>query len=205
MKQSQLFTKIERTAPKDETTINAQLLQRAGFVSKLMSGVYSYLPLGLRTLRKIENIVREEMNAVGGEEILMSMLHPKSIWTTTGGWDSVDVLFKLKSRTEKEYALGQSEEEVVTPLVMKFVNTYKELPKSVYQIHWKFRDELRSKSGLMRGVEFLMKDMYSFHESQEDFDRFYAITKQAYLRIYSRFGLTAKVTEASGGAFSQKI
>src|SRR3984957_2264210 len=153
MKQSQLFTKIERTAPKDETTINAQLLQRAGFVSKLMSGVYSYLPLGLRTLRKIENIVREEMNAVGGEEILMSMLHPKSIWTTTGGWDKIDVLFKLKSRTGNEYALGQSEEEVVTPLVMQRAQSYKQYPIKVYQIHWKYRDELRAKSGLLRGRE----------------------------------------------------
>src|ERR1019366_2601302 len=133
MKQSQLFTRIERSAPKDETTVNAQLLQRAGLVSKLMAGTYSYLPLGLRVLRKIEKIVREEMDAVGGEEILMPMLHPKHIWETTGGWDAIDVLFKLKSRTEKEYALGQSEEEVVTPLVMKYVNTYRDLPKSVYQ------------------------------------------------------------------------
>ena len=140
MLQSQLFTKIERNAPKDEATVNAQLLARAGFVSKLMAGVYSYLPLGLRVLRKIENVVREEMDAIGGEEILMPMLHPKSIWKTTGGWDTIDVLFKLKSRTEKEYALGQSEEEVVTPLVMKYVTTYRDLPKSVYQIGWKFRD-----------------------------------------------------------------
>lgn len=205
MRQSQLFSKIERTAPKDETTLNAQLLQRAGFVSKLMAGVYSYLPLGRRVLEKIENIVREEMDAVSGEEIIMPMLHPKNIWVTTGGWDAIDVLFKLESRTEKEYALGQSEEEVVTPLVMKFVNTYKDLPKAVYQINWKFRDELRSKSGLMRGIEFLMKDMYSFHADQADFDRFYGIVKKAYLRIYERMGLVAKVTEASGGAFTEKI
>lgn len=205
MRQSQLFTKTERNAPKDETTVNAQLLARAGFVSKLMAGVYSYLPLGLRVLSNIEGVVREEMNAVGGQEILMPMIHPKSIWATTGGWDKIDVLFKVKSRTEKEYALGQSEEEVVTPLVMKYVNTYKDLPKAVYQIHWKFRDELRSKSGLLRGVEFLMKDMYSFHETQEDFDRFYAEMKKAYLRVYERMGLVAKVTEASGGAFTQKV
>jgi prolyl-tRNA synthetase len=205
MRQSQLFTKTERNAPKDEATVNAQLLARAGFVSKLMAGVYSYLPLGLRTLNKIEDIVREEMNAVGGQEISMPMIHPKSIWTTTGGWDAIDVLFKVKSRTEKDYALGQSEEEVVTPLVMRYVNNYKDLPRAVYQINWKFRDELRSKAGLLRGVEFLMKDMYSFHETQEDFDRFYAEVKKAYLKIYGRLGLTAKVTEASGGAFTQKI
>lgn len=205
MLQSQLFTKIERNAPKDETTANAQLLTRAGFVSKLMAGTYSYLPLGLRVLRKIENIVREEMNAVGGEEILMPMLHPKNIWVTTGGWDKIDVLFKLKSRTGKEYALGQSEEEVVAPLIMKYVTTYRDLPRAVYQIHWKFRDELRSKSGLLRGVEFLMKDMYSFHENQEDFDRFYSRVKESYLKIYKRLGLVAKATEASGGAFTEKV
>ncbi len=205
MRQSELFTKIERNAPKDETTVNAQLLVRGGFVAKLMAGVYNYTPLGLRVLRKIENIAREEMDAIGGQEVLMAMLHPKNIWATTGGWDKIDVLFKLKSRTEKEYALGQSEEEVVTPLVMKYVNTYKDLPKAAYQINWKFRDELRSKSGLLRGVEFLMKDMYSFHEDQKDFDRFYEIAKKAYLKIYERLGLVAKVTEASGGGFSEKI
>src|SRR5579864_5976217 len=110
MRQSELFTRIERNVPKDETTVNDQLLTRAGFVAKLMAGVYSYLPLGLRVLHKIEDIVREEMNAIGGEEVLMPVLHPKSIWKTTGGWDKIDILFKLKSRTDKEYALGQSEE-----------------------------------------------------------------------------------------------
>ncbi len=205
MRQSQLFTKIERNAPKDEATVNAQLLARAGFVSKLMAGVYSYLPLGLRVLNRIEQIVREEMDAVGGQEISMPIIHPKANWMTTGGWDKIDVLFKLKSRTEKEYALGQSEEEVVTPLVMKYVNTYKDLPKAVYQINWKFRDELRSKSGLLRGVEFLMKDMYSFHATQEDFERYFAEVKKAYFKIFARLGLTAKATEASGGAFTQKI
>jgi prolyl-tRNA synthetase len=205
MRQSELFTRIERNAPKDEATLNAEFLVRGGFVAKLMAGVYSYLPLGLRVLKKIENIVREEMDKIGGEEILMPMLHPKNIWVTSGGWEKVDVLFKLKSRTDKEYALGQSEEEVVTPLIMKYVQTHKDLPRSVFQIHWKFRDELRSKSGLLRGVEFLMKDMYSFHEDQKDFDRFYGVVKAAYLKIFKRLGLVAKVTEASGGAFSEKI
>ncbi len=205
MLQSKLFTKVLRDDPKDEETINAKLLTRGGFVDKLMAGVYSYLPLGLRVLRNIENVVRKEMNAVGGEEVLMPVLHPKVNWQTTGGWDSIDVLFKLKSRTDKEYALGQSEEEIVTPLVMKRVQTYKNLPLAVYQIHWKFRDELRSKSGLLRGREFLMKDMYSFHENQEDFERYYALVKEAYLKICKELGLTAKVTEASGGSFSNKI
>ena len=205
MRQSKLFAHTLRDDPTDEETVNAKLLARAGFVDKLMAGVYSYLPLGLRVLRKIEQIVREEMNAVGGEEVLMPILHPKVNWQTTGGWDSIDVLFKLKSRTDKEYALGQSEEEVVTPLVMRRVQTYKDLPLSVYQIHWKFRDELRSKSGLLRGREFFMKDMYSFHESQEDFERYYGEVKRAYFRVFERLGLVAKATEASGGSFSNKI
>lgn len=205
MLQSELFTKTLRQAPKDEETINSQLLIRAGFVSKLMAGVYSYLPLGLLTLKKIAQIVREEMDLIGGQEILMPALHPSEIWKKTGGWDKIDVLFKIKSRTDKDYALGQSEEEVVTPLVMNYVDTYKDLPKAVYQIGWKFRDELRSKSGLLRGREFYMKDMYSFHTDQQDFERYYEIVKQAYLKIFKRIGLVAKVTEASGGSFSQKI
>ena len=205
MRQSQLFAKTLRDAPKDEEAINAKLLIRAGFIDKTMAGTYSFLPLGLRVLNNIENIVREEMNAVGGQELLMSMLHPKHLWETTGGWDKIDVLFKIKSRAGKDYALGQSEEEVVTPLVMKRVNTYQDLPIAAYQIHWKFRDELRAKAGILRGREFLMKDMYSFHENQEDFERFYEIVKKAYLQAYARVGLVAKVTEASGGSFSEKI
>ncbi|MCA9833690.1 MAG: hypothetical protein KC435_07085 [Thermomicrobiales bacterium] len=205
MKYSEMFGKTTRNGPKDEVTANADLLTRAGFVEKLMAGVYTYLPLGLKVLNNISDIVREEMDAIGGNELLMPMLHPKGNWVQTGAWENVDVLFKLESRTGREYALGQSEEEIVTPLVMSRVQTYRDLPLQVYQIGWKFRDELRSKSGLMRGREFLMKDMYSFHEDQADFDRFYAITKDAYLRIYDRLGLVAKVTEASGGAFTEKI
>lgn len=205
MKYSTLFGKTTRNGPKDEVTANAHLLTRAGFVEKLMAGAYTYLPLGLRVLDNISEIVRQEMDAIGGQELLMPMLHPKNNWVQTGGWDSIDVLFKVKSRTDREYALGQSEEEIVTPMVMSRVNTYRDLPQHVYQIGWKFRDELRSKSGVMRGREFLMKDMYSFHEDQADFDRFYAIAKQAYLRVYDRLGLDARVTEASGGSFTEKI
>lgn len=205
MRYSQLFSQTLRQPPREADTINHKLLTQAGFVEQLMAGVYSYLPLGLRVLRNIEQIVREEMDEIGGQEILMPVLHPKENWLKTGGWDSIDVLFKINSRTEKEYALGQSEEEVVTPLVMGKVNTYKDLPISVYQIHWKFRDELRAKSGILRGKEFFMKDMYSFHESQEDFDEYYSKVKEAYMKIFKRLGLTAKVTEASGGSFSKKI
>ncbi len=194
-----------KEAPKVADTVNHRLLVQGGFVRQLMAGVYSYLPLGLRVLRKIENIVREEMDAIGGEELLMPMLHPAEIWKTSGGWDNVDILFKLKSRTEKDYALGSSQEEVVTPLMKEFIRSYRDLPSAVYHIQWKFRDELRAKSGILRGREFLMKDMYSWHTDQADFEKFYEQAKQAYLKIFSRLGLTAKATEASGGSFSEKI
>ena len=205
MRLSQSFVKTSKSAPADAETINAKLLQQAGFVDQLMAGVYSYLPLGLRTLRNIEQIVREEMDALGASEVLMPTLHPKANWVKTGGWDNIDVLFKINSRTGNDYAMGQSEEEVVTPLVMSRVLSYKQLPVKTYQIGWKYRDELRAKSGIMRGREFLMKDMYSFHTTQEDFDKFYREAKQAYLRVFSRLGLVAKVTEASGGAFTTKV
>lgn len=205
MRQSHLFTKTRKSAPKDEVAKNAQLLIRAGYIHKEMAGVYSYLPLGARVMSKIENIVREEMDAIGGLETRMATLHPSENWKTTGGWDAVDVLFKLQSRTEKEYAMGQSEEEIVTPIAQEYVASYKDLPVAIYQIGQKYRDELRAKSGIMRGREFGMKDMYSFHESQQDFERFYEIVKQAYFRVYSRCGLDAKVTEASGGAFTEKL
>lgn len=205
MRMSQLFAQPSKTVPADAETVNHRLLVQAGFVDQLMAGVFTYLPLGLRVIEKISRIIREEMNAVGGQEIHMPALHPAANWKTTGGWNSVDVLFKLKSRTDKEYALGQSHEEVVTPLMKQFIKSYRDLPRAVYQIQWKFRDELRAKSGIMRGREFLMKDMYSFHETQTDLDRFYQEVKQAYIRAFSRMGLTAKVTEASGGNFSEKI
>lgn len=204
MRYSHALAKTLKSVQETES-MNAKLLTQAGFVRQEMAGVYSYLPMGLRVLRKIEQIVREEMNAIGGEELLMAMLHPKASWVQTGGWDSIDVLFKIQSRTGNEYALGQSEEEIVTPLVMSRVQSYKELPQAVYQIHWKFRDELRAKSGVMRGREFLMKDMYSFHRDEQSFKDFYEKAKVAYLNVYRRLGLQAKVTEASGGAFSTKL
>ncbi len=205
MLQSQLFTKTRKEVPADESSKNAQLLIRAGFIHKEMAGVYSYLPLGLRVLGKIEKIIREEMDEIGGQEIRMATLHPSENWKKTGGWDGIDVLFKIQSRTEKEYALGQSEEEIVTPIAQEYASSYKDLPVAIYQIGQKYRDELRAKSGIMRGREFGMKDMYSFHVDQADFDRFYEITKKAYLKIYTRAGLDVKVTEASGGSFSEKI
>lgn len=205
MRQSKIFTKTRREAPADEVTKNAQLLVRAGYIHKEMAGVYSYLPLGRKVLANIENIVREEMDAIGGQEIRMATLHPSENWKQTGGWDGVDVLFKIQSRTEKEYALGQSEEEIVTPIAQEFVKSYKDLPVAIYQIGQKYRDELRAKSGIMRGREFGMKDMYSFHETQEDFEKFYEVVKASYLKTFKRCGLDVKVTEASGGAFSEKL
>ncbi len=204
MKYLQLFGKTQKTV-KDYDTLNAKLLIQAGFVDQLMAGAYSMLPLGLRVLRKIEDIIREEMNDIGGQEVLMPALHPSENWKKSGGWDSVDILFKIKSRTDKEYALGSSEEEVVTPLVKQFAFSYKDLPLALYQIQNKYRDELRAKSGILRGREFGMKDMYSFHLTNEDFLEFYEVVKKAYVKIFDRIGLTAKVTEASGGEFSEKI
>lgn len=205
MKYSKMFAKTLKNAPGAADTANHRLLVQAGFVRQVMAGVYTYLPLGLKVLQKISKIVREEMDEIGGQEVLMPLLHPSALWKQTGGWDKIDVLFKVKSRTDKEYALAQSNEETVTPLAKEWIHSTKDMPLAIYHINSKFRDELRSKSGIMRGREFLMKDMYSFHSSQDDFDSFYATAKAAYLRVFSRLGLTAKVTEASGGAFTEKV
>lgn len=205
MRQTKLFTKTLKEAPKDEVSLNARLLIRAGFVDKLMAGVYTYLPLGLRVLDKIKNIIREEINAVGGQEILMPALNPKENWEKTGRWSGLDVLFHLEGAGGKEYALGASHEEVVTPLVQKFANSYKDLPVAVYQIQDKFRNEPRAKSGLLRGREFSMKDLYSFHANEKDLDEYYEKVKAAYLKIYERCGLgpLTHVVFASGGTFSK--
>jgi len=205
MLQSKLFTRTIKELPKDETSFNAGVLIRGGFVNKLSAGVYSFLPLGLRVLNKINSIVRQEMDNIGGQEVLMPVLTPKDVWETTGRWEAFDVLFKLKGADEKEYALGATHEEIVTPLVKDYVVSYKDLPIAPYQIQTKFRNELRAKAGLMRGREFLMKDMYSFSATQEDLDRFYEVAKHAYFRIFERCGLgdITYLTYASGGAFSK--
>ncbi|MFH0988066.1 MAG: aminoacyl--tRNA ligase-related protein [Parcubacteria group bacterium] len=203
MRQSKLFTKTTKQIPKDEVSVNSQLLIRAGFVNKLAAGIYTYLPLGLRTLNKIKNIIREEINAVGGQEILMPALIPKENWAKTGRWDELDVLYKLKASGDKEFALGATHEEVVTPLLQAYVNSYKDLPTAVYQIQDKFRDEPRAKSGLLRGREFSMKDLYSFHCDEADLEQYYEKVKEAYLKIFARCGLDAKVVASSGGTFSK--
>lgn len=202
MRYSKLFGKTIRDVPKDEVSLNARLLIRGGFVRKEAAGIYNFLPLGLLVLNKIANIVREEMNKAGGQELLLASLQNKNSWEKTTRWKSFDVLFKVKSQLETEYALGPTHEEVLVPIVKQFVNSYKDLPLYLYQIQNKFRDELRSKSGLLRGREFLMKDLYSFHISEDDFNLYYEKMKSVYIEIFKRCGLSAILTEASGGTFS---
>lgn len=205
MRYSKLFGKTRRDAPKDIESVNGQLLYRAGFVDQVGAGIYTWLPLGLRVLRRVQEIVREEMDAVGCQEILMPALHPKEYWERTGRWGKVDVLFTLKSQTEKEYALGASHEEIVTPLVQKFVQSYRDLPLAVYQIQSKFRDELRAKGGVLRGREFGMKDAYSFHTSTESLAEFYSRMLVAYRNVYERCGVQSIRVRASGGIFTENI
>jgi prolyl-tRNA synthetase len=205
MRQSELFQKTSKDVNKTDVSKNAQLLTQGGFVNQLMAGVYSYLPLGLRVLNNIENIIRQEMNSVGGQEILMPALQPKEIWEQTGRWDKMDILFKLKGAGDRDLALGPTHEEVVTPLAASLIKSYKDLPVAVYQVQTKFRNEARAKSGLLRGREFRMKDMYSFHTDQKDLDSYYEEVVGAYTRIYERCGLgkITKMTFASGGVFSK--
>lgn len=203
MLQSNLFTRTAKKIPTDEVSINAQLLERAGYVQKTLAGVYSYLPLGVRVLSNIENIVRQEMDNLGGQEVFLPSLHPKEYWMKTGRWDEFDALFKIRSRYHYEYALGATHEEIIVPLVKQYVQSYRDLPFAAYQIQTKFRDEPRAKSGLLRGREFRMKDMYSFHASMEDLDAYYERAQRAYHAIFSRLGLANILTLASGGTFSQ--
>lgn len=204
MLQSKLFGKTLRGAPKDEVSTNAILLSRAGYIEKLMAGVYSYLPLGLKVLNKIKNIVREEMNNIGGQEILMPALQPKELWEETGRWNILkDIMFQFKGRGEKELGLGTTHEEVVVDIVRKRLNSYRDLPLFLYQIQDKFRNEPRAKSGLLRGREFSMKDLYSFHASLEDLDDFYQKAIRAYQQVFKRCGLNSIITEASGGVFTK--
>jgi prolyl-tRNA synthetase len=203
MRQSQLFTKVERTSPKDEVALNAQLLTRGGFIYKNSAGVYSFLPLGLRVIRKISDIVREEMNAIGGQEVLMSALHEKHYLKATGRWD-VDVVYKAIAGEDKEpnFNISWTHEEVMSEVAARYVNSYKDLPFAAYQIQTKFRHEPRAKSGLLRGREFLMKDLYSFHRNEADLWRFYAKAGEAYKKVFERCALHAIYTLAAGGDFT---
>lgn len=207
MRQSQLFTKTRREAPTDEVAKNAQLLIRAGYVHKEMAGVYSYLPLGHIVLNKIVGIIREEMNAIGGVEMSLTALQNPDVWKATDRWDDakVDNWFKTKLKVGGELGLGFTHEEPLTNLMRDHISSYRDLPRYVYQFQTKFRNEERAKSGLMRGREFLMKDLYSFSKTKEEHDEFYEKAKAAYTRIFMRLGIGEKtyVTFASGGSFSK--
>lgn len=207
MRLSQLFTKTSKTIPADEAARNAQLLIQAGFINKEMAGVYSYLPLGKRVLDNIAQIVREEMDAIGGVEVQLSMLQPKDIWEKTDRWDDakVDNWFKTKLKNGTELGISLTNEEPLTNALGDFVSSYKDLPVYIYQIQNKFRNELRAKSGLLRGREFYMKDLYSFSRSQEEHDKFYEQAAATYMKVYDRLGIGDSTyrTYASGGIFSQ--
>ncbi len=207
MLQSQIFTKTQKEDPKDEKSINAILLQRAGFIYKEMAGVYSFLPMGLMVLNKVSNIVREEMQAIGGQEVDMAILQPKALWQKTDRWDKgigLEVMYKVED-DKMEVGLGPTHEEMLTDIIKNHVESFEDLPFSVFQIQTKFRKETRAKSGVLRGREFLMKDLYSFHASTDDFKDFYEKSKQAYFNVFERCGLKAIITEASGGSFSKEF
>ena len=203
MKESEFFVKVSRENPKDERSVNARLLIRGCFAYKELAGAYTYLPLGLRVLRKIENIIREELEKIGGQEMLMTVFQPKRLWEETGRWDKGigKVMYKCEEDGEV-LGLGPTHEEMVTDIARHYVSSYKDLPLYLYQIQTKFRKELRAKSGLLRGREFEMKDLYSFHASAEDLKQYYQKAIGAYLKIFKRCGLEAVLTEASGGDFT---
>ncbi|MCB9818967.1 prolyl-tRNA synthetase [Candidatus Nomurabacteria bacterium] len=207
MRQSQLFTKTRKEAPADETAKNAQLLMRAGFIAKEMAGVYSYLPLGLRVVENIKKVVREEMNAINGQELIMTSLQRKELWESTGRWDDevVDVWFKSNLKAGGEVGFGWSHEEPIGEMMKNYIDSYKDMPISVYQFQTKLRNETRAKSGVMRGREFIMKDMYSFCADEETHLAYYESTKPAYMRVFERLGIgdDTYVTFAAGGAFTK--
>lgn len=207
MRQSQLFTKTRKEAPKDEVSKNAQLLIRAGYIHKEMAGVYAYLPLGLRVLERIKQVVREEMDAIGGQELIMTALQRKELWERTDRWSDevVDVWFKSALKAGGEVGFGWSHEEPIGEMMKNYITSYKDLPVSVYQFQTKLRNELRAKSGVMRGREFVMNDMYSFAADEASHLAYYESTKPAYMNVFKRLGIGGDtyVTFAAGGAFTK--
>lgn len=204
MRYSKVFGKTTKTISKDEVAVNAQLLLRGGFIDKLMAGSYTLLPLGFRVKEKIEQVIREEMNSTGAQEMLMPLLHPKNIWNETGRWEKArEVMYQFK-KNDKEYALSFTHEEIVLDVIRKHINSYKDLPIKIYHFSTKFRDELRARSGILRGREFIMKDLYSAHTSKEDLDDYYFKVADAYMKVFHRFGLDAKMVEAGGGVFTDE-
>lgn len=205
MRQSQLFTKTLKEAPKDERALNAKLLIRAGFAYKNSAGVYTFLPLGWLVLRKIADIIRQEMNSIGGQEMFMSALHDKRYLKATGRWN-VDVAYKVISAGEKapRFNISWTHEEIIAEIATKYIHSYKDLPVAVYQIQTKFRKEPRAKSGILRGREFLMKDLYSFHASEKDLMEYYEKVAKTYQKVFKRCGLKAIYTLAPGGDFTSQ-
>lgn len=203
IRQSGLFGKSRRAVSRDEVAVNARLLIRGGFVEKLMAGVYGFLPLGLRVLRKVEGIIRHGMVNVGGQEVFLPALQPKELWEKTGRWGSITAMYHLKDSGGHDLGLATTHEEVITAFARETIRSYRDLPQRVYQIQTKFRDEPRAKSGLIRGREFGMKDLYSFHVDAADLDAYYERVKAEYTRIFAAMGLTTRVVEASGGVFSK--
>lgn len=207
MRQSKLFTKTRKEAPADETSKNAVLLMRAGYIAKEMAGAYSYLPLGIRVVEKIKQIVREEMNAIDGQELIMTTLQRKELWEKTSRWDDnvVDVWFKSNLKAGGEVGFGWSHEEPIGEMMKTYISSYKDLPISVYQFQTKLRNEMRAKSGIMRGREFIMKDMYSFCADEASHMAYYESVKPAYMNVFKRLGLgdDTFVTFAAGGAFTK--
>src|SRR3989344_1881043 len=190
MKLSQLFTKTEKLPPAEEVSANAQLLERGGFIYKNNSGIYTFLPLGWRVLQNINQIIREEMDAIGGQEMQMPSLINKRYWEASGRWE-VDVMYKLQDANKHEYGLGWTHEEVTAEIAKRYLQSYKDMPFSLYQIQTKFRNEARAKSGILRGREFLMKDLYSFHPDEASLNEFYWQVGEAYHKIFKRCGLLA--------------
>lgn len=207
MRVSQLFTRTSKTAPSDEVAKNAQLLIRAGYVYKVMAGVYAYTPLGLRVIENIKQIVREEMASVDGQEIIMSSLQPRETWEQTGRWDErvVDIWFKSHLQDGTEVGFAWSHEEPIIEMLKQYLSSYKDLPIYVHQFQTKLRNEVRAKSGVMRGREFVMNDMYSCSVDSEAHEKFYAAATEAYIRVFNRLGIgdDTYVTFASGGAFTK--
>jgi len=203
MKQSILFPKTQKLAPKGADSVNHNLLVRAGFIDQLMAGSFTLLPLGLRVVKRINDIIREELNEIGAQELLMPLMHPKNIWNETGRWESAkEVMYRFDDGRGKEFALSFTHEEILLDLVRKHIKSYQDLPLALYHFSTKFRNEKRARSGILRGREFLMKDMYSLHADERDFWNFYEKTKKAYVKIFKRIGFDVKVVEAGGGVFT---
>jgi prolyl-tRNA synthetase len=205
MLQSELFPKTRKLAPKGAESVNHRFLVRAGFIDQLMAGSWTLLPLGWRVISKINQIIREEINAIGGQEMLMPLLHPRAIWNETGRWEKADeIMYKLKDTRKREYVLSFTHEEIVMDLLRKNIKSYQDLPVALYHFSTKFRNEPRARSGILRGREFMMKDLYSAHTSEEDMLGYYEKVKGAYIRIFERLGFNFRVVEAEGGVFTER-